>query len=77
MPSEQDVRPHRHPVVGILAVRGITKKRLADHLGVNPVFLRNALNGEVPVSPGLRGRISKVLRIPEDKLFHHYPAVKR
>jgi transcriptional regulator with XRE-family HTH domain len=74
--TPEKVRPKRHPVVGVLAVRGISRKALAETVGVSPTFLRLALNGQSPISPRLRAEIAKALRLPEEKLFHNRPAVR-
>jgi hypothetical protein len=65
--------PRRHPVVAVLAMRGIPNRKVARDLRRNAHHLGRVLNGYVPPSPKLRRALAAYLDLPEAALFYDEP----
>lgn len=65
-------RPHvrPHPAKGVLALRRITQRELADALGFSYWELGRMLNGIRPATPRFRRGLSEYLDVPQRELFH-------
>jgi transcriptional regulator with XRE-family HTH domain len=63
------MRPVPHPAKGVLAVRRITIRDVAAHLGYSPTYISKALNGWHSPSPRLRAGIAEMVGLPESALF--------
>lgn len=61
--------PQRHPAVGVLAVRGISKRRIAEEYGGSECYLGRVLNGREPASDRFKQWLSDRLGMPVDDLF--------
>ena len=53
----------------LLKEQGLTRMQLAMKAGINPSDLYQALNGNKPMFPSWRKKISEALGVPEAELF--------
>ncbi len=63
------VTPDPQPAKALLALRRISNRALARHVGASPGWVGRVLNGWVEPSPDFRRRTSEVLGVPEWQLF--------
>ena len=61
--------PRRHPVVGHLAVRGISQRSVAQAIGYHENYVSSVFRGLQPVSPEFARRVSEFVGLPADDLF--------
>jgi transcriptional regulator with XRE-family HTH domain len=67
--SHQLLQRPPHPAVGILAMRRITRREVARHLGVSENWVGLQLLGHEKASRPFRQGLSELLGIPEVELF--------
>jgi len=61
--------PKPQPAKGILALRRITNRELARHLGCTPEWVGRVLNGYVRPPDRLKAAVAELTGAPESELF--------
>jgi len=62
--------PTPHPIVQVLAERGVSKQGLAKATGYQRGYLSMVVLGHLPATPKLRRKCAEALGMPEGELFH-------
>jgi transcriptional regulator with XRE-family HTH domain len=65
--------PEPQPAKGILALRRITNRQVAQHLGVTPEWVGRVLNGYARPPDRFRAAVSELTGAPEAELFRVEP----
>jgi transcriptional regulator with XRE-family HTH domain len=58
-----------HPAKAVLALRRITNRAIAQHLGVSAHYVGRVLNGYVKPSARVRAGLAEYLQVPVAELF--------
>lgn len=67
--SRRAAPPPAHPAAGILRIRRITQRRVADALSVDVWSVSRMLNGQQPATPRFRRGLAALLGLSEEELF--------
>jgi transcriptional regulator with XRE-family HTH domain len=59
----------QHPIYGLIRMRGLTIRQLAEVIGMNELVASRMMRGLEPASPRFRRSVAAYLELPEKVLF--------